>query len=170
MVLERAVFTVDGRSWSFADVVLAGYLTGRWTRVEREVAAGASAIRRVALAGTAERPAIRAAESEFRRARKLLAADDLRAWLDRFGLTVEGWREHLRRRLARELLGEEPVDDLEPLSPGRDAADARPPATSVWTEAVCSGDLAGMCRRLARGVAADLVERSRHTAVAASHD
>lgn len=72
------------RTWTWGDVFLAARLWGEWDAW---------------LAGVADRRAPadqRAAEVAFRRERRLIAGDELRAWLASHRLGVDDWRAWLR--------------------------------------------------------------------------
>src|SRR5207244_11139838 len=79
----------------------------------------------------------------FRYARNLLAAEEMQAWLDHWGLSHGDWTAYLRRSIARGR-GEQSGSEIEA---GED---------DVWAEAVCSGALAELARDLAaRAATAD---------------
>lgn len=128
-VLERPAFNVGDREFRWADVVAAGRAWSRWSALERR-AAGAVAAREADL----DEREVEAAQNAFRYGRNLLAADDLEAWLDGWGVGLDDWLDQIRGSVLAE-------ED--------DAAVDDPDA--VWAEAVCSGEL--------ERLAADLAER-----------
>jgi hypothetical protein len=135
-VLARPAFAVDGQWYLWRDVVAAAKAWGDWQRLEEDV-------RRARLAETREPPPaaaeVQRAADEFRYDRRLLAADDMEAWLAEWGLTTDDWVEYVRRSL---LSGHDPDDQAVELDP-----------QVVWTQAVCSGTLERLARRLAERLA-----------------
>ena len=75
----------------------------------------------------------------WRRERRLLAADDLAAWLERRGVTTESWLAYLRRAVARSAALADPFAAVD--------------ADAVWAEAMCSGKLDECAKQLARMLA-----------------
>lgn len=147
---EAGAFRVDGATYRWADVFAHARRTGDWHILETEVGQ-ALAGRRVA---EVDGPPLsaetqREAETAFRRARRLHAAEDLEAWLDARGLTVATWRryvrgEALRRRHAPEL------DTVVARHPPKEAEVAA--ALPVW--GVCSGAFPRWADELATRAAA----------------
>ena len=129
-VLSRAVFTIDGEAWAWADIVGAAKGWGEWPPMERPRAAREPP--------PSDAPAVRRAVEErataFRRERGLLSADETEAWFGSWGLTVTEWLGHLRRGV----LGETPtrLDDAQ------------------WIEAVVSGTLERTAHQLVGALAA----------------
>jgi hypothetical protein len=111
-VLERPVFSAGAQDYRWADVLAAARAWGRWD----EATAPSPATR-----GEAE---VEEAGQAFRYERNLLAAEEMEAWLEHWGLTVAEWRTWLK--------GE----------------------ATGWPVAVCSGALAGLARDLAARAAA----------------
>ena len=93
---ERPVFSVGARPVTWGDVVAYAELVGAWDEIAEQAALGACAARHAEVASDA---VDRAAEV-FRHEHGLLAADDLEGWLERRGLTVDGWLAYVRRSLA----------------------------------------------------------------------
>ncbi len=148
-VLRHRAFTIiDGRTFTWADLVAAAQVWGEWG--EAEGAAGA-ALRAV---GHARAVGVSLGEARFdegarrfRYERRLLSADELHGWLALRGLDVPSWLDYIRgtvlsdERAARE-------------------TDAGPDEIrrATWTHAVCSGALERVGRRLAAYLAvADVV-------------
>ena len=114
-VLERPVFTVGRRQFRWVDVA---------ERVDWE-----------GISRSGE-PDPDEAETRFRYDRNLVAADEMEAWLERWGLTVGEWRDYLRGTLANDERGN-------------------------WVAAVCSGTLERTAQDLAaRAAAADAVDEA----------
>lgn len=117
---DSLAFRVDGVGYQWAHVFAYARRRGDWRILETQVRQ-ALACRHLAmeegrpLDGGVERSVAVA----FRQGRRLLAAEDLEAWLKARGLTVTQWRHHirgeaLRRRHAAELdtvVERYPVDD-----------------------------------------------------------
>jgi hypothetical protein len=132
---EQPVFTVGERTLHWADVLLWAGRTGAFEALARETAAAAEALERD---GPPPAAHVREAAAAFRYARHLLAADELEAWLDGWGLTTAEWLDHVRRGLAgaRNSLLQGPARDRD-----------------VLVDAVCSGALEGWARGLAERLA-----------------
>jgi hypothetical protein len=150
----QPVFSVGARAFLWDDVVAAARRWGTWATVERRTREGIACRRRAEREGDPLRDAdVDRAASAFRYEHGLLSADELRAWLDRWGLTQAYWMEYIRRALLREhwshelatLIARHPVADEEV-------------AAFLLTEAVCSGALQHEAVRLAqRAAVADAV-------------
>jgi hypothetical protein len=160
VVLARPVFDVGARTFSWSDVVCASKACGAWARMECEAreqlacldwAAGAGI---ALLGGEFERE-----EEGFRRGLGLLAAVELESWLAARGVGVHSWQDYVRgavlRRRRNVDLGSSVVFD--------------PPADSrfdsaLWTQAMCSGVLDDVARRLAsRAAVAAAFDQLRDT-------
>jgi hypothetical protein len=94
----RAV-TFEDEDLSFDALLLGAVADGSWAELRGALTRGLAAERAGAPTDTA---AVREAESSFRRARGLLAGEDLRSWLDEREVTLGDWRSHVRRMLAAE--------------------------------------------------------------------
>ena len=137
-VLDRPVFAVGDQDYRWADVVAAARHWSRWAELELRTAEGLAA-----LAGLPEkisRTELVEARHAFRYARSLLAAEEMQAWLENWGLDAKDWIGYLRRQIARERATGE--------------GDGPSPEKDVWAEAVCSGALVELARDLAARVAA----------------
>ncbi len=147
---EEPAFRVDGVVYPWAQVLAHARRRGAWQILTTEVRQALACLRMATEQGPPlERDAERPAGNEFRRARRLHAAEDLEAWLASRELTVAQWRhyirgEALRRRHAAELdtVPERyPVDD-----------DAVEKAAGIW--GCCSDALARWAWLLAGRAAA----------------
>jgi hypothetical protein len=138
----RSVFGVSGRTFDWADVVCAANAWGLWAECEQAARAARSALDSAKRTGAVlTGREFDDEENRFRRSRRLLAADELVAWLARRDVEVDAWRDYIRGEvLRRRLSGEPPA--------GADAG------TAVWVHAMCSGTLDEAARRLAARVAA----------------
>ena len=124
-VAESPVFTTGTRAWTWSDVFLATRLWGEWDALLQATRdAGASP------------EALRQAGREWRIARRLIAADELAAWLARRRLGLEDWNAHLRRLI------------------GTRSGDAAPDPRALWAEGACSGRWEDVAERLAARAAA----------------
>jgi len=145
----QRIFTVGEMSLAWEDLVLAGCLWGDWPDLETRVRDGLACLARLDdlddddADGLSEDD-VEAAAAEFRYARDLVAAADLEGWLERRGLTVEGWLDFVRRALLRERW----ADELEAIRDEYEieAADV---AEALECEAVCGGLAADLAARLA---------------------
>jgi hypothetical protein len=137
-VLDRAVFAAGDHVYRWADVVAAARYWSRWAELEQRTAAGHAAL--AGLLEKIDRAELDQAKQDFRYARSLIAAEEMDAWLERWGLEAKGWAAYLRRQIASERATGDP-------GPQPDEGD-------VWAEGVCSGALADLARDLAARVAA----------------
>jgi hypothetical protein len=138
-VLERLVFSAGEHDYRWADVVAAARVWSRWDEITRQTGAGLAALER--LAEPIAEAELEETRQAFRYARRLLAAEEMEAWLDHWGVSHAGWQGYLRRGLAR-------IRQPEP------SGTTAPSEEDVWAEAVCSRALAGLARDLAARVAA----------------
>jgi hypothetical protein len=133
---------VRGEAFRWADVVLAAAGWGELEPLIDEIRAGLVAQQELmAAGGQVADEDLRAATAQFRYGRRLLSADELDDWLQRWHVTHGQWVEFLGRGVLR--------SQREP-----DARSAEVPSPDVlWIEAVCSGRLENWSRRLAGQVA-----------------
>jgi hypothetical protein len=129
------VFTVGDAVYTWADVVEFARERGDWDRIEEQTAAGLAALE----AAEPSQEAVEEAARSFRHTRNLLSGDELDAWLESRGITVESWLSYIRRELAR--------------TEGVATAATQAPDEDVWAEAMCSGALDDHARELARMLA-----------------
>ncbi len=113
--LDQPVFSIDDRAYTWRDVVAYARFLGIWDEIEERAALVEQA--------DLDPEAVDAAAMTFRRERGLLAADELDAWLERRGITVDDWLAYVRRSLFPGPVGEVPTSG------------------DVWAEAMCSGRL-----------------------------
>ena len=154
-MLARHVFSVGDRVFRWEEVVTAARAWGNWAMIERRARESLECIREARSAGRRltggefEREAI-----SFRRSRRLLAAEELEAWLESRGVDRRQWARHIQ---AVVLLRETARAGEPPSSPGADPepAAARSPgadpelAAAAWVEAMCSGALDQVAYQLA---------------------
>ena len=124
-VAGSPVFDTRSRAWTWSDVFLAARLSGEWQTL-------------LAATRDAEAPpdAVKQAGREWRVARRLIAGDELTAWLAKRRVSVADWNAHLRRAIG-----------------DRDA-DAAPDPDALWAEGVCSGAWDRIAERLSAWAAA----------------
>lgn len=132
---DRLVFTVGSAGFRRSDLVAAAEAWGEWARLVQAVREELACDGRSVEAGE-----VTAAANGFRRARGLLAAEDLETWLAERDVSVADWLSHVRRSLLRDRGG---------------IPDTLPPASGqgVWVRAICSGVLGELAERLAAGAA-----------------
>lgn len=144
-IASRSVFSVDGRTFEWADIITAARRDGSWAELEEATRRGLVCQKRLAVAG--ERlgaDVIADAARRFRYASNLLAGDELTAWLAHWELTAEDWHGYLVRLLLRERWMGQLVNTGSRFSAGADEL-----ARAVWVEAVCSGFLTRAANRVA---------------------
>ena len=144
-VLERPVFSVADHTYRWQDVLDAGRDWGELAALERQAAEGIAA---AAIGPPIEDAEIDAAEEDFRHEHKLLAAEEMIAWLARWELAYDDWLEYGRRAVARARLDNRLEATIATRSPDPDRV-----ADALWPETVCSGSLATWAWRLAGQVA-----------------
>jgi hypothetical protein len=153
----RPLFTVEGVTYHWGDVLDRARARGSLAEVEHTARRGAACMRRAEAVGDALDPeTVRGAATRFRYERGLLSAEELNAWLERWGLTVAEWGMHLERSLLlTRWLGELEVIVGE-FAPELGAIDE-----AVYVDAVCSGFLEQEASDLAAAAAlASLAEGS----------
>ncbi|HTO12986.1 MAG TPA: hypothetical protein VMQ51_15535, partial [Candidatus Binatia bacterium] len=129
--------------------MVAGCLWGDWAELEARVRDGLICLARLDDLDEDDEDAlsedeVEEAAAEFRYARDLVAAEDLEAWLEQRGLTVDDWLDFIRRSL----LLTHWADDLEDIREEYEADDDEV-AEALACEAVCSGLAARLAERLA---------------------
>jgi hypothetical protein len=124
------MFRVDGREYTVTDVCAAALADGSW---EATTAAAGLAADDVSAAELDQ------AEVRFRRAHRLMSADELNRWLEAWELSVGEWRDALRREVQRRRDGGSEV--------------GVPDSRTVLIEAICSGELERWARELAEKLA-----------------
>jgi hypothetical protein len=139
-VAGQVAFAVSGRDIAWIDVIGHARQTGAWEVLLRRVADG------LAISADASADAVKQAGNDFRYARGLIAGDEMREWLDRWGLTVLGWRDHIRRTVLLATGGASMADTLNETDLDIAAA--------LWASAVCSGTLELAAEELAGLLAA----------------
>lgn len=118
----------DVRDWMAAD--------GSWRECLRRGLCGRALI--AAGAATPGTAALRERAELFRRKRRLVAREDLSAWLARWDVSDEEWVDWLERSLlveSFELDGHEPLGGMPEVDESVDAE------RDAWVDAVCSGAL-----------------------------
>ena len=101
-LLAAGLLVVDGHDVSGRDILAAGVVSGRWQRLERELAEGLGLV-------AAEAPPdgeVNETLRTFRMDRGLLSAEDLRAWMEQRGLTFAAVKGAAGRAVARRRGGE----------------------------------------------------------------
>ena len=149
---ERVLFTVGATAYRRRDLVVAAESWGDWDALLREAR---EEIACDAHAGDVADPldptAVDKAAVAFRRARGLLAAEDLESWLAERDVSVADWLAHLRRSLLCDLWRGE----LDSLLRAGEPADAAGIAAAAWTRGICTGALGDLADRLATEAAAE---------------
>ena len=145
----QVVFTVGSQSYGWEDVGLAAVLWGDWATMEAEVREGLACLERAE--GTDEDldAEVSAAADEFRYARDLLSAEETEAWLNQWGLSVESWRDYLRRAVLRGRW----TADLEGIVRASTVT-VEDVAEVILVDGICGGHLARWSWKLAGRVAA----------------
>jgi hypothetical protein len=139
-------FSVGKATYGWDDVVLAAEFSGDWARLRETVRQGIACLRRMDQEeeDSLEAEELETAANEFRYSRDLVSAEEMEAWLGRWGLTAEGWMDYVRSSLLRQKWSGRLADCVAQYSPSEQEVDER-----IATEAVCSGGLARWARVLA---------------------
>jgi len=124
-VADAPVFATHTRAWTWSDVFLATRLWGEW-----------DALLDATRDADAPPEAVKGAGRDWRTARRLIAGDELKAWLERRRLSISDWNAYVRRAI-----GERP-------------ADAPPQPAVLWAQGACSGAWDDVAHRLAARAAA----------------
>jgi hypothetical protein len=141
--LSHPALTVDSRELTVGDVAVAALYLGEWGAVRaRAESAIASSEHSGGDATSRDDGDVAAAAEAFRRTRRLLAAEDMEAWLARRGLSAGHWMRWVRMDVVRRRR-------VTPPGAGR-----VPEAIDLYAEAICSGALARAARWLAETLVA----------------
>ena len=128
-------FTLGGIDFLYLDVALAAMVFDEWARFERRLAEGlACAARAKAESLPPPQATIDEAAIAFRYARDLVSGADIRAWLDRAGVSAEEWMASITRDVLRQMWGDEIEGLLDRYGPSPRQLDA-----AALAEGMCSG-------------------------------
>lgn len=131
--LNQDVLEIAGTSFAWGDVVRAAEAWGDWTAIRERAASNLAALAAEDVSFRGLGPAdLDAAEAAFRYSRNLESAAEMEAWLDRWHLDEEDWRDWLRAQAIRSRLE---------LSAPRLASAADVDPSAVHAESVCGGAL-----------------------------
>lgn len=98
--MHDVVVSIRDQDFDLADVVLVGFVEGTWLPFEQSIAAGLAC--EAAAEGLETADDVRRAAITFRRARHLIAGDELDDWLIARNLSRDDWRGYLRRHCLRQ--------------------------------------------------------------------
>jgi hypothetical protein len=145
----RTLFSVEGVTYCWDDVLASASARGSLEQLRSVSRQGLACVRRSeVLEDGLDQEALSAAATSFRYERGLLSAEELDAWLERWGLTVGEWSAYLERSLLLERWEDE-LDAIEADASLNDAALAR----AEFVDAVCSGFLEEEAQRFAADAA-----------------
>ena len=136
------MLSVGDSTYTWGDVFLAARLWGEWDALEEWLRNGLAALEAAPVADAD----VKQAGEDWRRARRLLAGDELKNWLARKRLSIDDWRAYVARAVALHRAGAGGA------ATGAVADDVV--AGSIWAEGACSGAFEGHAARLAERVAA----------------
>lgn len=109
---DRPAFSIGSVEFLSIDVALSAMARGDWSKFERQLAEGLACAAYAAARGNGPtRDAIETAGNAFRYDRELIAAAEISAWLDGWGLSLEEWNGYLTRSLLRDALRDS-IDDV----------------------------------------------------------
>jgi hypothetical protein len=132
---DELVFTVGGTDYQWIDVALAAMVRGDWSVFERRLEEGLASAAQAERHGSApSADELETAANDFRYERELIAAAEINAWLERFGLSVDDWMACL----ARDLLRARQRSSLD------EVIDRHPPSlaqleSAAYVDGICSG-------------------------------
>lgn len=165
LALGDVAFTVSGKPYSWEDVRLAAHFWDDWRVLREQVRQGLACVKR--MQSTSEGPDaqdVRDAANEFRYEQDLISAQEMQAWLDERGLTVESWLDYIRRSLLRQRWSAEL-----PAIASQYVVTDEEIDRAIDVEAVCSGRLTECSRKLAaRAAVYDKLVEEADSAVAAA--
>lgn len=152
------LFVIDNKHFGWDEIVAAAKIWGEWRPFVETTRQSLACLR---LAAKTDRlPAeaeTREAANAFRYAHNLISADEARAWLARWGMSVDDWLNYLRGRTLRELWASR-LGDILAANP---ISDQEVSEVIRW-HAVCDGkldrwslQLAGRAAIAARGIRFD---------------
>ena len=155
--LGRTAFSVGDHPYTWQDVVLAAIVRGDWMAMEQQARLGLALVQWADESDNSPtEPDVDAAGEEFRYERELVTAEEMEAWLERCGLTIEEWMDYIERAVLRRRFAECP-DEVD-----EDAVEGDEIRACVLAEAICDGELARFADTLAAraAVAARAAEES----------
>lgn len=133
--MDEVIFAIGARRYSLRVIVAMARAWGDLDALEDAVREGLACLKDAASSGELPTGDEIEAAAAVRYDRELLTADEAKAWLTRWDLTVDGWTDHLYRSILRERWASDLPDILD-----------RHPVTAEEIEAVrhaegiCSGD------------------------------
>jgi hypothetical protein len=148
----RPVFSVDGDTFFWEDVVLDAMRRGRWTRLEREVREGLACVAEAEAAEDVPEEEIEEAAQEFRYARDLVTGQEMEDWLEARSLSAREWMGYMGRTVLRERGASRLGEILQRHPPDPGAVEA-----ALTVDLICSGlgaELANQLAELASAAAA----------------
>lgn len=149
---ERLVFVVGAIEYRRRHLVAAARALGEWDALVRAAREELACAARAAELGDPLDPVeVESAAAGFRRARGLLAAEDLRTWLSERDLTACDWLAHLRGTLLQKRW----EDELGAIAGRAERYAAAELGRAVWTLWICTGACGELAERLAVGAAAE---------------
>lgn len=156
---SRAVFVIDGKDITVADVVRAAHFLGElepvWTALQRLVERAT----RAADGGDPDEASLQSLSEQFRYERDLITAEETERWLEDRGLTLEDFNAYFLRHYWAETF-DEPTE--------RPALDLASAPDALWdllrAELLLSGELDRMARQLSWRFAAAHAERDQSAA------
>jgi hypothetical protein len=152
---DEVVFSIGPAQYRLSEIVRAAGRWGDLTALEETVRQGLACAQRADQTETLPTDGeIEAAASEFRYDRDLIAADEMEAWLDRWGLSFESWTAYLQRLLLRQRWADDLSDLVSQHPVSQEEIDE-----VVHVEGICSGHYGRVAHTLAAQLAA--YERAR---------
>ena len=167
MLVDALVFSVEGESYYWRDVILSAVQRGDWRAVEKRTRQGAASVRHADASGSPlSSGALETAARDFRYAHDLVTAESMEEWLQRHELSVQDWTAYLRRDRQRALWSSD-FDDLLVRYPISDEEAVR----LTLVEVMCSSELDAWARSLAGRAAAHafVVGTASSTGAAVAH-
>ena len=143
--LEHEIFSVCGRTFSGADVILAARFWGDWFDLENRVNQQLACVRKMeATQDLPEELQLVSEAQEFRYKRNLITAEETENWLKQHFLTTEIWMDHI----LRSLLLRKWQNDLSVIV-AKFPVTAEEVDSVIHSEAICSGDFDRFTHKLA---------------------
>ncbi|HKI85527.1 MAG TPA: hypothetical protein VKA53_02160, partial [Thermoanaerobaculia bacterium] len=147
-VAGQTVFRAGNTDFRWEDVIAAAREWGEWPGIEERALERLACLAAETKESTLDQATTKQAAKDFRYERDLVTADEMKEWLAKWSLSNEDWTAYIQGSLLRISRRQSLPSLLDGFAPEKQQLER-----AVWAEAVCSGDLERLARRLAERVA-----------------